>query len=168
MHLLRYLKKNTEETGNSWSGQLKTELSEMNKKRKQRQLNGNNFSEEEVSTYTRKFHDCLALGKTQHKKTKNKIAKDEERKLLNRLEKYAHNHLLFLERLDVGFDNNLSERDLRPWKTKDKVSGGFRNQDDAEIYANTMSVIKTSQKQQKSIFQTIKQIFNAVSPGFSS
>ena len=168
VHLLRYLKKNTEETGNSWSAQLKTELSKMNKQRKLRQHNDGIFSDEEIASYTKKFRDCLELGRVQHKQTKNKIAKAEEQRLLNRLEKYADNHLLFLERFDVGFDNNLSERDLRPCKTKDKVSGGFRNQEGAKIYANTMSVIKSSQKQGKSIFQSIKSIFSGITSVLSS
>ena len=45
-----------------------------------------------------------------------KYAKQEEA-LLNRLEKYRENHLLFIKRSEVPFDNNISERDLRKvWK----------------------------------------------------
>lgn len=45
-----------------------------------------------------------------------KYAKQEEA-LLNRLEKYRGNHLLFIKRSEVPFDNNISERDLRKvWK----------------------------------------------------
>lgn len=46
-----------------------------------------------------------------------KYAKQEESALLNRLEKYRENHLLFIKRSEVPFDNNISERDLRKvWK----------------------------------------------------
>lgn len=45
-----------------------------------------------------------------------KYAKQEET-LLNRLGKYRENHLLFIKRSEVPFDNNISERDLRKvWK----------------------------------------------------
>ena len=46
-----------------------------------------------------------------------KYAKQEEA-LLNRLEKYRENHLLFIKRSEVPFDNNISERDLRKVKNR--------------------------------------------------
>ena len=52
----------------------------------------------------------------------SKYLRDEERPLLNRLKKYKKNHLLFAYNFIVPFDNNLSERDLRPIKTKLKIS----------------------------------------------
>lgn len=48
-----------------------------------------------------------------------KYAKQEEA-LLNRLEKYRENHLLFIKRSEVPFDNNISERDLRKVKNRQK------------------------------------------------
>lgn len=53
-------------------------------------------------------------------------AEKEEKKLLNRMEKYRHNHLLFLYNFAVPFDDNMSERDLRKAKNCQKMSGGFR------------------------------------------
>ena len=52
----------------------------------------------------------------------SKYLRDEERPVLNRLKKYKKNHLLFAYNFIVPFDNNLSERDLRPIKTKLKIS----------------------------------------------
>jgi len=54
-----------------------------------------------------------------------KYAKQEEKALLNRLEKYKENHLLFLQNFKVGFDNNICERDLRKCKNRQKIAGGF-------------------------------------------
>ena len=61
---------------------------------------------------------------------------------------------------EVGFDNNISERDLRVLKIKTKVSGGFRNISVAECYANALSIIKTSKKRNINPFDSIKRIFN--------
>ena len=55
-------------------------------------------------------------------------ATKEETSLLNRLKKYKRNHLLFLHDFNVPFDNNMSERDLRKCKNRQKMSGGFRTE----------------------------------------
>ena len=39
--------------------------------------------------------------------------------------KYMHNHLLFLHDFRVPFDDNMSERDLRKVKNRQKMAGGL-------------------------------------------
>ena len=73
---------------------------------------------------------------------------EEETKLLNRLEKYQENHLLFLRDFSVPFENNLSERDLRKCKNRQKMSGGFRKQSGNEMYCSIMSIIETCKRKQ--------------------
>ena len=53
---------------------------------------------------------------------------------LNRLEKYKENHLLFAEDFRVPFDDNMSERDLRKAKNRQKMSGGFRKGSRQKMY----------------------------------
>lgn len=45
------------------------------------------------------------------KETKHNYAKQDEMTLLNRLEKYSNNYLLFLQNFEVSFDDNISEGD---------------------------------------------------------
>ena len=66
--------------------------------------------------------------------------------LLNRLEKYKANHLLFLHNFAVSFDNNMSERDLRKCKSRQKMSGGFRTQEGCSMYCDILSVIETAKR----------------------
>ena len=70
------------------------------------------FPAEEITCYEHQYHSLISEGYEENKRTSHKYAKAEEKKLLNRMGKYSHNHLLFLHDFDVLFDNNMSERDL--------------------------------------------------------
>jgi hypothetical protein len=50
----------------------------------------------------------------------------EPSRMLNRMEGYKDNCMLFLRDYGMPFTNNTGERDLRPAKTRQKVSGCFR------------------------------------------
>lgn len=80
--------------------------------------------------------------------------------MYNRLIKYKQNHLYFIEDFNIPFDDNLSERDLRIFKNKTKISGGFRSISIAQGFANALSIIKTSIKRNNNPYDTIKSIFN--------
>ena len=79
--------------------------------------------------------------------------------LYNRLVKYKQNHLYFIEDFKVPFDDNLSERDLRIFKNKTKISGGFRSINVAQNFADALSIIKTSIKRNINPFESIHNIF---------
>jgi hypothetical protein len=66
------------------------------------------FTDGEISNYENEYDRILLEGMTANKKTSGKYAKQEEKALLNRLEKYKENHLLFLHDFQVGFSNNMS------------------------------------------------------------
>ena len=75
-------------------------------------------------------------------------------------EKYKDNHLAFVKDLNVPFDNNLSERELRIVKTKTKVSGGFRSENGCENYCNILSIINTAKKRNINPFKAIISVFS--------
>ncbi len=160
VHLMRYLKKNTEESGNTWSQELSTLFSTINKERKERTAAGSTFTDAEISDYESAYNRILVEGRSANIKTSGKYAKKEEKTLLNRLEKYKENHLLFLNDFQVGFDNNMSERDLRKCKNRQKIAGGFRKQSGNEMYCNIMSVIETCKRRKMQIFENICKVFN--------
>lgn len=82
-------------------------------------------------------------------------AKKEEKTLLNRLEKYKENHLLFLNDFAVPFSNNMSEKDLRICKNRQKMAGGFRNDKGRQMYCDIMSFVETVKRKKLNIFQSI-------------
>jgi len=160
VHLMRYLKKNTEESKNAWSGKLTSLFSTMNVERKKRISSDSVFTDLDISNYEDEYDRILLEGRSENKGTSGKYAKKEEKALLNRLKKYKENHLLFLHDFQVDFSNNMSERDLRKCKNRQKISGGFRKQSGNEMYCNIMSVVETCKRKEMKIFESICNIFN--------
>lgn len=160
VHLLRYLKKNTQEAGNSWSGQMTKLLSEMNRERKEKAARGESaFPADRISMYEKTYDAIIAQSYEENKTTRYKYAREDEKKLLNRLVKYKKNHLLFLHDFRIFFDNNMSERELRKAKNRQKMAGGFRKSSGHEMYCNILTIIETIKRRKLSMIDNIKQLF---------
>ena len=101
----------------------------------------------------------MKQGRGENKNTAHKYAKQEEAALLGRLEKYSHNHLLFLHDFSVPFDDNLSERDLRKAKNRQKMAGGFRKESGHEMYCSIMTMIETLKKRNMGMIENIRRLF---------
>ena len=160
VHVCRYLKGIYENTYNSWSYDMRKLLLKANITRSIAKKYGlEEFEEEIIQRYEKEYDEILESGFEQNKETKSKVYKEDEKKLLNRLKKYKENHLLFIHNFSMPFDNNLSERDIRIFKSKTKVSGGFRSEKGQETFANIISIIKTARKKDKYILETILDIY---------
>jgi transposase len=81
----------------------------------------------------------------------------EAKRLQKRFRKYFESIWLFLDRADVPFDNNASERALRPAVIHRKVIGGFRTMSAAEAYSRYRTIEDTARKQQQSVLETLYQ-----------
>ena len=73
-----------------------------------------------------------------------------------RLKKRRHQVFNFLFYPDVPYDNNGSERAIRNVKVKQKVSGSFRSERGAEIFAVLRSVVDTIIKKGGNPFESIR------------
>lgn len=160
VHIIRYLRKNSEDTKNAWSEKLITLLCKMNKERKEAMSCGKkNFTDNEISVYEKSYFECISQGRKENQSTKHKYAKKEETTLLNRLEKYSHNHLLFLHNFEIPFDDNMSERDLRKAKNRQKMAGGFRKDSGHEMYCSILTIIETLKRRKMAMIEHIRKIF---------
>ena len=74
-------------------------------------------------------------------------------------EKYSHNHLLFLHDFSVPFDDNISERDMRKAKNRQKMAGGFRKGGGQEMYCSIMTIIETLKKRNMGMIENIRKLF---------
>ena len=72
----------------------------------------------------------------------------------------AADNLAYLKDFSLPYSNNISESDLRIYKIKIKVSGGFRSKKGSDCFADALSIIKTSIKRKENIMQNILNVFN--------
>ena len=161
VHVMRYLTKNTEDTGNTWSKCMQELLSEMNRKRKELIASGSSFTETQIHGYEKRYADIINEGRQQNATTRPKWARKDELALLNRMEKYSENHLLFLHRFDVPFDNNMSERDLRKCKNRQKMSGGFGVADGRDMSCRILSFVESCKRRSMNLFDAIFSAFSS-------
>jgi len=82
--------------------------------------------------------------------------------LLDRLRKHEEGVLAFAFKPGVSFTNNQAERDLRPAKVKQKVSGCFRTQAGARAYIRLQAVISTFRKQNINVFTALRNLFSGL------
>ena len=131
-------------------------LEGMNRARKVRKSRGGIcFSPEQLGRYSSRYDGIIAMGQEENRHTKGRIAKKEEKALLNRLIKYKASHLLFLYDFRIHYSNNMSEKDLRICKGRQKMAGGFRTASGREMYCKIMSFIETVKRRGLNIFQSI-------------
>jgi len=75
------------------------------------------------------------------------VASQDIERLLKRMEKFAPNLFTYLDTPGIPPDNNLAEREIRPFVIQRKISANFVNPDVFEIYAMLMSIYHTGLKQ---------------------
>jgi transposase len=78
-------------------------------------------------------------------------------RLRKRYGKHRSHLFTFLDHPEVPADNNGSERELRPTATYRKVTGGFRSDWGADLFAGVRSVIGTAARRGESAYQAIQQ-----------
>jgi len=76
-------------------------------------------------------------------------------KLQRRYRRHRDKLFVFLERPDVPFDNNGSERDLRNSVVHRKVTGGFRSDWAPKTYATVATVVETAKKREQPVLDTL-------------
>lgn len=81
VHLIRYLRKNSEDIGNPWSGQMIGLLCKMNRNKKALIKKGvTSFSEKVIEEYEKQYHNLIIEGRKQNKKACARYAKKEEKR----------------------------------------------------------------------------------------
>lgn len=89
---------------------------------------------------------------------KRRQKKSKAMNLLLRFKGHKEKILAFMYHFNVPFDNNLSERDIRMTKTKQKISGTFRTLKGAVMFCRARSYISTAKKNGINVFEAISNV----------
>jgi transposase len=128
-HITRELKGLSELQMLEWAAEAREFFLEMNSHKNKDVHNNITVCEPALlRTFETYYDQLLQEGRRRlTEMTTKSFGYDELRRMVNRLEKYKDNYLLFIRDYDAPFTNNQAERDLRHCKTKQKVSGCFRS-----------------------------------------
>ena len=145
------------ENGSVWANSMYTFLLELFQQ--PRPLHG-----QAVSAATQKYRQILHQAELEEPPPEPKPGKGRPkstpgRNLLHRLDEHEDAVLAFAFVASVPFTNNQAERDLRPAKVKLKISGCFRTQLGAKVYARLQALISTCRKQDRNVFVTLRNLF---------
>lgn len=154
-HILRELNGIIENSQTKWAIKMKELLLEMYRKSK--------FGKgiiEEIGNYQENYQAVLAEAEKEEPppervNRKGKLKRTKGRNLLERLRKHEESVLRFTVESEVPFTNNQAERDIRPTKIKQKMSGGFRSENGTQSYCRIQSFISSLRKQSRQVFQEL-------------
>jgi hypothetical protein len=163
VHVLRYLKDVIEnEPKLIWHKQMYELLLEMNNTRKGLIKEGKMcFSPEKIADFHKKYDEILETASKEYLQYPPNKYIFKGFNLARRLRSFKQNHLLFLENLDIPFDNNLSERSVRVAKRKMKTIGTFRSMKQGmQRYCDFLTITETSKSRGFRVYQILKNVFN--------
>ncbi len=171
-HHLRELERAWEQDQQQWAKQMQALLLEINKAV---DAAGGVLNTPEADAFRERYRqllkaaqiECPPPDESQRKKgQRGRLKRSKSRNLLERLIQFEDDVLRFMVELDVPFTNNQGERDLRMSKVQQKISGCFRSELGAKIFARIRSYLSTCQKNGVSSEEALRLLYEGRWPEF--
>jgi len=171
-HHLRELERAWEQDKQQWAKSTQALLLEINKAV---DAAGGMLNTSEAEAFRKRYRqrlqeaetECPPPDESQRKKgQRGRLKRSKSRNLLERLIRYEEDVLRFMVELEVPFTNNQGERDLRMTKVQQKISGCFRSEQGARIFARIRSYLSTCQKNGVSSEEALRLLYERRWPGF--
>lgn len=151
-HLIRELSNFEDALNCTWASKLKQVFKDAISYKKQMTINDYLGTNQKVKEFENQLTELLDVDySSKHKKL---------RAFVKRLIKNRDSILTFLYHLEVPPDNNGSERAIRNAKVKMKISNQFKSFDFANHYAVIRSVIDTTIKNSRNVFDALSCLAN--------
>lgn len=167
VHILRYLKGVIDMFERKGATKLRKFLMGIYKEKLQAIEEGKDrLREERITEIEKEYMQILDEWENEYNTAIKEITKKmpqslkDEKNLFTRLREYKEEHLRFIKNFKVPFSNNEAERNLRKIKMKINVSKRFGKLECAKDYAIIKTIIETSKKQGKDIFEVFSKISN--------
>jgi len=164
-HLLRDLVAVEEETQAAWAASMRGLLLEIKEAATQaRASHAAQLEPALIESFRVRYDTLLHQGHAAHPPSPptgraGRRKQSPAHNLVLRLQKHADEVLAFMYDVEVPFDNNLAERDLRMLKTQQKISGGFRSRGGADVFCRIRSYISTVRKQCLPLLEALRSVF---------
>ena len=157
-HVLRYLVGAIEnEPHLTWHRQMHRLLQKMIHIAKR---NKSGLSKEKVQSLTDKYESILSLAAdeySQHPPDKNYM---DGFHLQKRMHDYQVDHLYFLSHPEVDYTNNISERELRKFKRKQKQAVVLRSDSGGQHICDALTIIETARMQHINVYDVVASSFS--------
>ncbi len=171
VHHLRELTFLEEQYQQTWATDLKALLSEMRTAVEQARTHGQpRLLPAQRDAFVARYTQTLAVGRAANPphpppehcpRHRGRRKQSPARNLLERLSLGQAQVLAFLDDFTIPFDNNQAERDLRMLKVQQKISGGFRSDTGAEVFARLRGYVSTLRKQGRALLNALESLFTS-------
>jgi len=170
-HHLRELERAWEQDNQKWAKELQALLIEINKATDNSK---GQITQTEQKKYRNRYRaiikkaqiECPPPDESKREGKRGRLKRSKSRNLLERLQNFEKETLLFMEKEEVPFTNNRGENDIRMTKVQQKISGCFRSTKGAEIFCRIRSYISTCKKNNLGASEALRVLFNGTLPDF--
>ena len=125
-----------------------------------RNRNPDGIPKNKVLKLKEKYKAILSLADEEYKKHPPTKEYMDGFNLQKRMRLYQESHLYFLTHPEVDPTNNISERELRKFKRKQKQAVVLRSDSGGQYVCDALTIIETSKMQNKKIYDVVENIFS--------